>query len=288
MANTIPTFDFKAGLPLEIELMPVSRIIHQHRRNAINSHRTNFYHIFWVTAGTPVHTVDFMPIAVQPNSLLFVNKNRVQLFDHSHEYDGQVLVFTDAFFNRTPLDSQLLRNTSLFTNLLSIPLVRLDQALTDLRLIWQQLQHELEQPADSSQAQVLRNLLQNLLLLADRERHRQTPAQLAKGIDLDHTLRFTDLLEEQFSRFRSVRQYATQMSITERRLQQATTAALGKTPKQIINERSVLEAKRLLVYTNQSIKEIGFLLGFEEPTNFIRFFHLLAGQTPADFRRMHP
>ena len=75
------------------------------------------------------------------------------------------------------------------------------------------------------------------------------------------------------------------MGITARRLQQAVAESVGKTPKQLIDDRLLLEAKRLLVYTNHSIKEIGFQLGFEEPTNFSRFFRKQAGHSPAEFRK---
>jgi AraC family transcriptional regulator, transcriptional activator of pobA len=62
---------------------------------------------------------------------------------------------------------------------------------------------------------------------------------------------------------------------------------LGKSPKVIISERVLLEIKRLLVHTNQSIKEIGFDLGFNEPTNFIKYFRQQTGQTPSEFRDSH-
>ncbi|MNL48452.1 HTH-type transcriptional activator RhaS [compost metagenome] len=128
-------------------------------------------------------------------------------------------------------------------------------------------------------------MLHNLLMLAERERQLQGFSEIKKGPNLDHTLTFTQLLDRQFTHQKAVRQYALQMGITERRLQQATSAALGKTPKQLVEERVLLEAKRLLAHTSESVKEIGFELGFEEPTNFGRFFRLNVGQTPTEFRQ---
>ncbi|MBE8971302.1 AraC family transcriptional regulator [Nostocales cyanobacterium LEGE 12452] len=122
-------------------------------------------------------------------------------------------------------------------------------------------------------------------MLADRERRLQGFSEIKKGLDLDHTLTFTELLEKQFVHQKAVNVYAAQMGITERRLQQATAAAVGKTPKQMVEERIILEAKRLLAHSNQSVKEIGFGLGFDEPTNFIRFFRRAHGQTPAIFKQ---
>ncbi|GAB3710446.1 AraC family transcriptional regulator [Spirosoma flavus] len=285
MPDSIKTYDFKPGLPAEIELIPISTLFRKHQSSLIQPHRADFYHIIWFTQGTPVHTVDFISIDIELNTLLFINKNRVHHFDPTGNYEGWMLLFTDAFFAQEPQSAQFLRNTILFHDLLDIPTVQLNQTSTDLTTILRQVQHELAGPNDPVHAAVLQNLVHNLLLLADRERRRQGFAEIKKGPHLDYTLRFSDLLEKQFLQLRSVNQYARQLAITERRLQQAVAKSVGKTPKQLIEARIVLEAKRLLVYTTQSVKEIGFTLGFEEPTNFSRFFRQHVGQTPAEFRK---
>jgi AraC family transcriptional regulator, transcriptional activator of pobA len=286
MGNSIKTYDFKSGLSNEIELVPISSIFRDHGQNIIEPHRADFYHIFWLTKGTPTHTVDFIPVRLQPDSLLFINKNRVHFFDRSGDYDGWILLFTDTFFVQSPRDALFLHNTILFHDLLEvIPLLDLKEATSNLTLVLEQIRTELKNPDDLVHTPLLQNMLHNLLMLAEREHRRQGFSEIKKGPNLDHTLAFTQLLDKQFTHQKAVQQYASQMGITERRLQQATSAALGKTPKQLVEERVLLEAKRLLVHTSQSIKEIGFELGFEEPTNFGRFFRQKIGRTPAEFRQ---
>ena len=73
----------------------------------------------------------------------------------------------------------------------------------------------------------------------------------------------------------------------EKRLGQATTKILGKTPKEIINDRILLEAKRLLVHTQLSIKEIGQDLGFDDPAYFVRYFKKNSALTPVEFRESY-
>ena len=58
----------------------------------------------------------------------------------------------------------------------------------------------------------------------------------------------------------------------------------GKSPKEMIDDRVVLEAKRLLLYSDSSVKEISHELGFDEPTNFIKYFRKHVAQTPNTFR----
>jgi AraC-like DNA-binding protein len=77
------------------------------------------------------------------------------------------------------------------------------------------------------------------------------------------------------------------MNISEKRLYHATTTTMGKTPKVIIDEKVMLEAKRLLIHTNLSIKETGYDLGFAEPTNFIKYFRRHTGKTPSEFRESY-
>lgn len=77
------------------------------------------------------------------------------------------------------------------------------------------------------------------------------------------------------------------MNVSEKRLNQATTKTMGKSPKTIIDERVLLEAKRLLIHTTLSVKEIGYNLGFEEPTNFIKYFRKHTQKTPIVFRERY-
>ena len=83
---------------------------------------------------------------------------------------------------------------------------------------------------------------------------------------------------------KQVNYYAKLIIISEKRLNLATSKILGKSPKEIIDYRVMLEAKRLLAHTNESVKEIAFDLGFEEPTNFIKFFKKHSLITPIEFR----
>ena len=77
------------------------------------------------------------------------------------------------------------------------------------------------------------------------------------------------------------------MNVSEKRLTNATARTFGKSPKTIIDERVTLEAKRLLIHTNLSIKEVGYDLGFEEPTNFIKYFRKHNNKTPIEFRESY-
>jgi len=284
MPDTLKTYAFRPDLPLELELTTIAQTLASFRAIVTQPARAAFYHIIWVQRGEATHTVDFQLVPLRAGSLLFVGKERVHTFDTSAEYDGRVLLFTDAFFHQSEADRHFLRSTILYHDLLDIPVVELGEQPQEFARLFAQLDDELTQPADDAHVPVLHNLLHTLLLLADRARRRQGFRHLDRGPDLDYTLLFRDLVEQHYKALRTVQGYAARLHVSEKRLAQATAKTLGKPPKALIDERVMLEARRLLAHTTANIKEVGFALGFDEPTNFIKYFRRQAGLTPIEFR----
>jgi len=283
MQSDIKSVKFKEGLPLEIEVIPIAETFQKHTHTISNPHRAEFYHIFWFQKGTATYLIDFQPVPIKANSFLFVNKNRVQVLDNFNEHDGRLLLFTDGFFVKNEADSKFLKTTILFNDLLAIPVIDTRSSII-LETIFNEIETELPIENDGYHFDILHNLLHNLLLTAERELKKQGIPEIKTGIDLEYTLLFRDLLETQFKNLKSVSGYSAQMNISEKRLNQATTKTIGKTLKEIIDDRVLLEAQRLLVHTNLSVKEIGYELGFEEPTNFIKYFRKHTFKTPTAFR----
>ena len=283
MQTQIEKVKFKSGLPLEIEVLPIAETVAKHRTIITAPHRTEFYNIYWIKNGNATYLIDFEPVELKVNSFLFVNKDRVTAVDHIHKHDGNILLFTENFFAQTDHDLRYLHSTILFNDLLDIPVIH-TSVPSHLHDIFHQIEIELAQKNDVYHYQILHNLLHNLLLSAERERRKQGFTEIVKGADLDYTILFKDILEKQFKDLKSVKGYVSQMNISEKRLSEATAKIVGKPPKAIIHERILLEAKRLLAHTNSSIKEIGYELGFGEPTNFIKYFKKHVHNTPIKFR----
>lgn len=285
MADEIKKLKFKRKADLQIEVVPLQTLTTVSKDHLVTPHRTNFYHIFLFENCQPTHFLDFEPINIQPYSLLFIDKDRVHQFDQLLKYDGRVLIFTEDFFCTTETDTKFLRSSILFNHLAGHPTIKLN--IIDLEKytnICENITEELSLPVDNSKHILLKNLLHNFLLLAEREKRKLGFTELNKGADLDYTLLFRDLLEINYTQLKSVNDYAKIICISEKRLGQATSKVLGKSPKEIINDRILLEAKRLLVHTNLSIKEIGQDLGFEDPAYFVRYFKKNTETTPVEFR----
>ncbi len=284
MKSDIKKYSFKQGLPQEFELVGIGQLYNDHSDTLTTPHRTGFYHILWFQKGNPTHLVDFNPVKIKPNTILFLNKDTVQRFDKKGGFDGKAILFTDNFFCKTETDTKYLRSSILFNDLFSVSQIQISKTASLFADLFKLMEKELENEKDISQSDILKNLLHNFLLLSERERRKQDFTEIKKGDDLDYVLLFKDLLETNYRKLKQVSNYAKKISVTEKRLNQATSKILDKSPKQMIDERVMLEAKRLLAHTNESVKEIGFDLGFDEPTNFIKYFRKHSHSTPVEFR----
>ena len=248
-------------------------------------HRTNFYHIFLFDKAS-VHEVDFEKMNIPDCSLLFLDKDKVHCFDKQLCFEGELIVFMDTLFSISDFDHQFLQNCTLFsklydTQVIELPADKYQKVKNTTRYIHQIL-NTLQPPPHQL---LVKNLLQNLLILAQQCAEAQGFEPIKSGAELDYLLLFETLLEQHFKQQHQVSFYARQILISEKKLHKVTTQILGKPPKQLIDERVILEAKRLLSYSQDSVKTIAYDLGFDEPTNFIKFFKKHTDQTPNNFRQ---
>lgn len=283
MKSDIINHQFKDDLPLGFEVVSLVDLYARSRDLLTQPHRTAFYHIIWFKTGNLTHMVDFHSFPIAEDTILFLKKNIVQVYDSSLSIEGKAILFTDTFFCRTEADVRFLKETILFNDLFTISAIRLPSPAV-FPVLFDLMETEASHPPDQYQADILRGYLHDVLLHSERERRKQDFKEVRKGADLDYVLLFNDLIEAEYKTHKQVRHFASRLSVTEKRLNQATSKVLGKTAKQMIDDRILLEAKRMLAHTHDTIKEVGYTLGFEEPTNFIKYFRKHNGSTPVEFR----
>ena len=100
----------------------------------------------------------------------------------------------------------------------------------------------------------------------------------------DLTFRFQNLVSNSFIKHKKVIDYAELLNTSSNSLNLAVKSVLGRTAKDVISERIIQEAKRLLKYSSDDISELSYTLGFDEPTHFIRFFRKMTSTTPKEYR----
>ena len=109
----------------------------------------------------------------------------------------------------------------------------------------------------------------------------------SRGRQAELVARFRALVEERFRTREPVVSYAARLGVSPTTLRTACARVAGKPPVELINLRALLEAKRALCYTNQTVSEIAYNLGFVDPAYFTRSFTQHAGVSPRKYRIQH-
>lgn len=273
----LKTVDFKE-LPIEIEVKNLDFVKIRPKLMG-KAHKATFYQIIWINEGDAVFQIDFKEIAIHPNQLLIISPGQVYSFDTISEYGGRAILFTANFFSITELDSNFLYTAEILNPSSLNKLISVDKLVVG-RLI-DLLEKELANPTDSYQAEIAQSYLRVILYEAQRQfaTHTQPPHPLNNIGRI-----FFNMVEEHFRQSRNIEFYLNLMNISPKVLSKEVKNLIGQTPKNYLDSRTILEAKRLLSYSSLSIKEIGYQLGFEEPTNFNKYFRKHTSLTPLEFR----
>jgi AraC-like DNA-binding protein len=146
------------------------------------------------------------------------------------------------------------------------------------------LREEVEQPARPESAELRRHLLSAALLWAQRWREAQLEGGGATSADVQLQQRFLETLERDFATSHEAAHYAAELGVTTGTLSRTLMRLGGRTTKQLILDRVLLEAARLLRFSDLSIKEIAARLGFTDQFAFSKAFKRQRGEAPLDFR----
>lgn len=137
---------------------------------------------------------------------------------------------------------------------------------------------------DSVQGEMLRMLLKRLIIKLTRLAKQQYIDPTLSDNDLDIVRQFNLLVENNYRKLHAVSDYAELLNKSPKTLSNLFALYNQKSPLTLIHERIALEARRLLLYTDKSTKEIAYELGFEEGAHFSRFFKKEVGLPPSEFK----
>lgn len=249
--------------------------------------RADFYRLIGVLEGHTRPMVDFSHFAAQAGDWLLVRPGQVFRYDFSSPWSGWLLVFRPDSLSpvgqsRAVDEFDLLRRVDDLAGMRSLRGEQHDWMRRSL--------HQMQQDGALEANVSLRNELLRLALAGTVLRLSMWQApDAAAGTDgigaRAGFRRFRQLLDADFAAQHQVQHYARSLGMSEKTLSRVCVAAAGLPAKALINQRLVLEAKRLLAHTALAVQTIGHELGFDEATNFVKFFRKEAGMTPLAFRR---
>ena len=244
-------------------------------------HRTYYFMVIWVTEGTLDYHIDHQLCRIPNNHLIYIAPDQVHHFSTYQSCKGEIIAFTEDFIPQSAFFPLL----HIFNNAYAkVKSIQSKEVHIKVQTIFRSLSEELKKDPDEYQHAILFNMLYNLILFIERGKVVQQLTDMASK-DFQDIIAFKSFVAKNFREHYNVQDYAEILDTTTQRLGQISAAALGKTPKEYIIEYVLTEARRLLTYSKESVKEISFSLGFDEPTNFTKYFKKHSGVSPSAYRR---
>lgn len=242
-------------------------------------HRHNYCEVFLFENGGGHHHIDFHTFSIEDHSAHFVSPGQVHQMQRTNTSSGSVLLFSRDFYS---LNRPGLRPYPFLNNAIAKPVLPLDkvefQVLHELVLAMRE-----EQALSDPQSDELTQTYLNTFLIRCKRLFSQDK-NVPHATNDSLSFRFKQLIEEHFLQIHSVAEYAEKLRCSEKQLAGSTKKELGVAPKELISDRMLLEAKRLVLYTDHSFQEIAFFLNYTDASHFARFFKGRTGFSPGQFR----
>ena len=251
-------------------------------------HRHNFYLVVCFTKGSGVHDIDFNTYPVEAGSLFFMSPGQVHSWELSDDIEGYIFFFSQTYFDLYFADLKAkdfpFFGSIAYPRLLQVSSTQFPEIQTQFEQVWKEHQEE-----NVFKNHFIHSLISQILIRASRLflEQENSGLKLVSPLYLSTIQRFENLLETHFIEEKSVAFYADHLKISSKHLNRISQAVLGEKASGIIAKRTVLEAKRMLTYVDESLVDIAFRLGFTEYPYFTRFFKKHTEFTPTEFVTMH-
>lgn len=272
----------KGELDFRLQKMDV---IYDQTQGAIDvAHRHDYFTVLIIDQAIGVHIIDYNSFDFSTQEVHFVSPGQVHQVALTAKPHGSVITFTKDFLLKNNIPISFISNINLFQNFGNTPPLQLDEVSFDkLTTLLDEMNTCLNGNMNYGSRAV--GALLQLFLIYCSNSTKLNKAQINEDNSGICILRdFKDLVEEKFNDWHKVKDYASEIHISPKHLSQTVKNLTGKVAKDHIQDRIILEAKRLLMHTAMSIKEIAYNVGFEEPLHFSSFFKKNTGLSPSVFR----
>ncbi len=251
------------------------------------SHLVKFYIIFFVYEGQGHHTIDFIDYSYKKGTVLLVRKDQLHKFFRSQNVKGFLLVFTEEFIISHLNRMEALKAMQLFNDSLSFPKIELNTKddFSDFTILLKHLELEYNVKDDFSigiTRSVLHIVITKLFRIKAKKGH-----SVERKKYMSRFLEFQELVEEDCFKSKKVQYYAQKLGVSSKTLNNIVKSVTNNSAKAFIDERTIMQIKRLLISTDHSIKEIAYISGFSDSTNFFKYFKKFTSNSPDLFRRAH-
>ena len=246
-------------------------------------HRHDYHELIWIKDGSGHHLLDGQEVPVAPGTLTVIGRGQVHVFERARSVSGAVVRFGDELLHEGRIartdPAWLLAGCGRWT--VTVPHGYADA----LESMITTLAAEAAGPLDAHSADLQRHLLSVLLVWIERWYDAQrTERREVDDAGIQLLRRLASVLERDFAAHHDAIHYADALAIPPAALSQALKGVTGRSTKELVTDRVMLEAARLLRFTDRTIGEIAYETGFGDPLYFSRAFKRHHGQAPTAYR----
>lgn len=247
-------------------------------------HKHTFYEILWFDEGVSSQTIDYQEYIIEPQTLFFISPNQLHHFVEYQPLRGGSIFFTEDFFLLNHHDKEKLFEITFLDNFYAKPFLKPEPKT--YREIRQTIDLIItEKKREDFSENIIQSLL-NILL-----------AQIQRGFDAEYKevkakkavilyKKLKNLIDLHYHEGLTASDYAEKLFITQHHLNLISKNITGKTTSELIRARKILEAKRLLTFTNLSVSEIATELGFFDLSYFAKAFKSETNNSPLEFKNV--
>lgn len=247
-------------------------------------HRHSFYHFVVFTKASGSYTIDFSRFEAKPWEVYFMAPGQIHEWAFGSEIEGYVVNFNESFFQSFLLRPAFVDRFSFFSGDAGQCVIRIpDGQQGFVQAVCERLlaAYDASRPAGADQERV------SLLYLLTLFEQYAAPREGERPSSYNDTLlrNFQQLIEQHYTGMRLPKDYADMLFVTPNHLNALCKEYLGVPAGEVIRNRVLLEAKRLLVATDKPVAAIAAQLGFNDSSYFTKFFKKSVCVTPEEFRR---
>jgi AraC family transcriptional regulator, transcriptional activator of pobA len=243
-------------------------------------HRHAYFTLLWTFSGSGKHMIDFSEYDIEPDHIFFVSPEQVHQLSFESPITGYVIRFTCAFLDKYSIRRDFITNLHLFQSCNEYPPLPVKGMMKDRLMMFCRNMHEAFTTAAEMWPETVGAYLK-LFLIECNSHCSLRPNDNPQNLEVGRTLvrKFKELVDRHFAEWHQVKDYALKLNVTPNYLNEVIRTSIGQSAKDYIQNRLVVEARRLSLFTDRSVKEIGFELGFSDPSHFSKFFKLNTGHS---------
>lgn len=228
-------------------------------------HKHDFFQILLIEKGSGIHQIDFVTHKVSPGMIYMMKPGQMHTWKLARGVRGILVEFSHQALNFHHSPDVVKTTKTEFADILILAKLMLKEFYLKREMNDLALQGELNA---------------FLIMLIRLYQKQMRPEKSLSVID-----KFKDMVESNYKEQHAVDFYAKKLGSSSKAFTMHLTRSLGKAPRSVIQERILLEAKRYLAFSELTVAEIGYELGFDDANYFTRFFRIHEKKSPAKFRK---